>query len=857
MSAEPGAAEPDRADAARPPRRQAVASALAGTLAPMQAWSLWAVLLAALIVGFVTVRAPAPVPATAPSQEFSALRAFRDVQVIGRRAHPTGSPEAAQVRRYVYDRLAAMGLNPQMRTGLAIDLRRGDASQAAAAEVQNIVATLPGSDPTLPAVLIMAHSDSVANSPGAADDGAGVATLLETARSLAGDPPHPRGVIFAVTDGEEAGLLGARAFFADDPDARRVGAVLNMDTRGDAGRAAMFQLGPRSGGLLDLYRQDARAPFANSLTGLLFRILPNDTDFTIAVGKDLPGLNFAFIGDQLAYHTPLATPEHLSKSSLQSMGGQVLPVARALAETPGPLPDAGAPAAYADLFGATLLALPFWSGALLWIVAGALAGYAAWRAEAQGLARSLDMLRGAGVALLATLSAALALQAAGALLGSGVLRVYALVGRYDLLFAGCALLTLACVLGVLAISARGQGWRRFIAGVVLVALLTQVQGFAAAPLVLALVTAGLGWAVLRRPCGSWATWLGALGLGVALAGLLQAAAPGAGPLVLFPTFLGALAAAFVFGLGTGERVGRVALALAGGLAVLALGWLCGWASGLFSAAGPFLPMVLAPFPLLALIVAAPFARLWAALPWAPHATAAFALAGGLALAWTGLAPPTADRPRLTAAYVVRPVAGGPILKVAPFPGLDPWTRALLPNPRRLDLAPLFARPVWTAPASSRVRTPAPGVDVLRVQDRIVAHIGPDGGARRLTVWVRSATPLAEPLLDARPFAWALTPNRWSRLDFNAPPPEGFTLSLAAGPDAEIEVVAAQLVDGWPAGEPLPRKPPGYMAFGDSETTLGVSRVKGRPQAREIPNVPPEALRPTPTEGSLAGDAPRL
>ena len=409
-------------------------------------------------------------------------------------------------------------------------------------------------------------------------------------------------------------------------------------------------------------------------------------------------------------------------------------------------------------------------------------------------------------------------------------------------------MTLAAVLAVLAISARGRGWRGFVVATAGVGLLTQMGGLSAAPLVLALVVAGLGWLVLRKPCGPWPTWLGAVAVGTILAGILQIAGPGAALLVLFPTLLAALAASVVFGLGGGERTGRLALILTGVLAVVTLGWLCGWASGLFSAVGPFLPMVLAPIALLGLVAAAPFGRLWAALPWAPRAVGGLALAGVLTLAWVGLAPPSADRPRPTAAYVVRQTPGGPAFKVAPLPGLDPWTRIALPDAKRRDFAPLFSRPVWSTPASAAVSTPAPAIDVLKVDDRIIVRVAPDGGARRVTLWVRSAQALGDPRLNARPFGWALTADRWSRLDFHAPPPEGFTLSLAAPPDAEIEVVAGQVVDGWPVGEPLPPRPRGYMAFGDSETTLGISRVKGRPLVRPDPQVPPEALVRTDSDG---------
>ena len=788
----------------------------------LQAVSLWMVLVLGVALGLLTTRTPAPEDAHAPSERFSAARAFAHVRVIARSSHPTGSPEAEAVRRYVFDRFTDLGLHANIRTAEASEVRGRDASVAAAAALQNVIGVLPGTDPEAPAVLVMAHSDSVPNSPGAGDDGVGVAVLLETARSLAAGAPHRRTVIFLVTDGEEVGLLGARAFFDRDPLARQVGAVINMDSRGDAGRTAMFQLGPNSGGLLAAYGRAAAAPYANSLTALLFSILPNDTDFTIALGRKLPGLNFAFIGDQLAYHTPLATPAHLRLSTLQSMGGQVLPTARALADAQT-LPLAAAPAAHTDLFGLVLLPLPLWSLGLLWLAAVAAGLFAAWRGWKGGLLSAWEASRGAGATLLAVLCVALVLTAAGTLLGGGFLREYALVARLPLLLTGCAAIAAATALGVLTAASRGRGWRVLAAAAAVVGLLTQVGGWNAAPLILAILIIGLAWASLRGAVGSWGLWVGALGLGLILSLVLVIAAPGAAPLVLTPSLLGAIAAAMVFLAGANERRARAALLAAGCLAVVAIGWLCGWASGLFVAVGATLPAVLAPFALLVLLGAAPFARWWAGLRAAPWASLLLAAAGSGVLTFVGLAPPTAARPSPTIAYALTE-RGRPPLIVSPAPGLDPWTRRLLPNPVHGALPPFAERAVWSAPAAPAARGPQPNLELLRIGDRLILHLSADGPARRLTLWVRSASDLSDPRLDARALAWSLRPNRWSRLDLHAPPPEGFTLSLAAAPNARVEVVAGQLNDGWPKGVSPPPIPPGLMPVGDTATTLGISRT---------------------------------
>jgi Zn-dependent M28 family amino/carboxypeptidase len=65
--------------------------------------------------------------------------------------------------------------------------------------------------------LLAAHYDSVPTGLGASDDGAAVAAMLETLRALrAGSPPRNE-VMVLLTDGEEAGLLGATAFVDEHP----------------------------------------------------------------------------------------------------------------------------------------------------------------------------------------------------------------------------------------------------------------------------------------------------------------------------------------------------------------------------------------------------------------------------------------------------------------------------------------------------------------------------------------------------------------------------------------------------------------------------------------------------------------
>lgn len=346
----------------------------------------WGALLVALagaiLLAVVATTPPRPAPAAAPPTSFSAARAMADVRVIGRVAHPTGSAADAAVRAYLVARLRGMGLQVETVTAPlsaegAKRLAAWRGTSGAAPRLSNIVATLPGRDRGKPAVLLMAHHDSVWGSPGAADDGAGVASILEAVRAIVAAGPPARDLMVLFTDGEELGLDGARAFFAADPRRGRVGVIVNTETRGGGGRASMFETGPDNGAMIDLFRHSVARPVSTSLSVFVYQHLPNSTDYTIAKRLGVPGFNFAFVGRPGLYHSPLATPDRLDQGALQDMGRQVLDLTRGLVAVPV-LPAAAPDRTFFDAFGLFLVSYPAWAG---WVLLGLAAlGYVvAWR----------------------------------------------------------------------------------------------------------------------------------------------------------------------------------------------------------------------------------------------------------------------------------------------------------------------------------------------------------------------------------------------------------------------------------------------------------------------------------------------
>ena len=98
----------------------------------------------------------------------------------------------------------------------------------------NVVAALPAgthTDPGAPPLVLLAHLDTVARTPGADDNGSGVSVVLEAARLLAADSPSCP-VLVAFVDGEETRMTGSRVLARQFRGPARPRGVINLDSVG-------------------------------------------------------------------------------------------------------------------------------------------------------------------------------------------------------------------------------------------------------------------------------------------------------------------------------------------------------------------------------------------------------------------------------------------------------------------------------------------------------------------------------------------------------------------------------------------------------------------------------------------------
>ena len=193
-----------------------------------------------------------------------------------------------------------------------------------------------GRDTSESYLMLVAHLDSrfAEQTPdgetlsyGAADDGYGLAAILELTRgALTYAREWNQGLKILITDSEEHELDGMR--YALERDNRlfdRVGLLINLEARGVKGPALLFETSRGNAALMDFYVENARMPYTYSLTSVIYRYMPNFTDFTPAK-RLFPGYNFSVIDNLHYYHNERDNFSNIHPESVAHYGVQLEPV---------------------------------------------------------------------------------------------------------------------------------------------------------------------------------------------------------------------------------------------------------------------------------------------------------------------------------------------------------------------------------------------------------------------------------------------------------------------------------------------------------------------------------------------------
>ncbi|MBL9004334.1 MAG: M28 family peptidase [Myxococcales bacterium] len=253
-----------------------------------------------------------------------------------------GTPGGVRARQKIVEALRACGLDPAEQS-------------IAGTRAANVIAALPGDIDRW--VLVAAHYDHLGGHagrfyPGADDNAAAIAILVDVARGIARRRPQGRGVLIAAFDAEEPPYFLTRemgsSYYADHaqkigPPVERIDMMVCMDLVGHAlGPSGLpsevgqtlFALGAeRSAGTLATVQS-----LAQSEPGLIVRpadaeIIPPLSDYDAFWRRRVPFL-FLTAGRSARYHTVNDTPEFLDWNKMAATARWIERFVRAICRQP-------------------------------------------------------------------------------------------------------------------------------------------------------------------------------------------------------------------------------------------------------------------------------------------------------------------------------------------------------------------------------------------------------------------------------------------------------------------------------------------------------------------------------------------
>ena len=276
-----------------------------------------------LAVAVCTASASAQTPSSALPKLDSA-QLVRDLFVLaadsmeGRRI---GTPGGARARAYLGARLRQIGIAP-FSDSLSIPFKTAGRGGAGLAGT-NLIGVTRGTREPGRFIVLSAHYDHVGMRngqffPGADDNASGTSAVLAIATWLMTHPPA-HSVIIALFDGEESGLLGAKAFVAAPPvPLDQIVADVNLDMVGRNEKGELYVAGGTPNPVL-------RALIAATVAVAAVKLKPghdsggghedwtNQSDQGAFQAKGIPWVYFG-VEDHPDYHKPTDFPSRIEQS---------------------------------------------------------------------------------------------------------------------------------------------------------------------------------------------------------------------------------------------------------------------------------------------------------------------------------------------------------------------------------------------------------------------------------------------------------------------------------------------------------------------------------------------------------------
>jgi hypothetical protein len=243
----------------------------------------------------------------------SSLLAYyiENIQSFG--PHPTGSSSIEEVKQYLFNELSKLPIDVSLHSWNS----EGNSGE-------NIVATLQGTITSNNVFITTAHYDTLSVSPGADDDGSGIAAILMMS-SILSQYSFDTTIKFILFSGEEQGCLGSYEYAkeAKENNVNIIG-VLALDKIGYAksyedGSIIRHHADPASSWMIDL-TENISKKYMNEIELTVSRFpFDSSSDHKAFVDQGFSGSNFAENTLNPYYHTSEDLLKHMNLSYLSKV----------------------------------------------------------------------------------------------------------------------------------------------------------------------------------------------------------------------------------------------------------------------------------------------------------------------------------------------------------------------------------------------------------------------------------------------------------------------------------------------------------------------------------------------------------
>lgn len=250
----------------------------------------------------------------------------KDVTAIATSAsREVGTPGHNDAKEYIVRRLKDIGVGPYLSGGLECEYDRGGK------RFYNVIGLVPGIDVLASPILLGAHYDTCGPFPGADDNAAAVAVLLDVAEHIT-QHPLERSVVFAFFDAEEPPYfltesMGSIRFYKDqkltDFHCAIIMDLIGHDVPIPGLEDVLFIMGMESDQGLGETVSTCQMPSSIRILPTLSRYVGDMSDHHIFRQERVPYL-FLSCGTWTHYHQVTDTPEKLNYIKIEGISKYLL-----------------------------------------------------------------------------------------------------------------------------------------------------------------------------------------------------------------------------------------------------------------------------------------------------------------------------------------------------------------------------------------------------------------------------------------------------------------------------------------------------------------------------------------------------